>query len=332
MSRSVKLHLGINGSFCARRWEQPENWMRLTSELGYGSHELCTDLIDPFFAGDRDFQRQQARAAKSAADTHGVTVCGVSTGMVTECFHGLSHTDPLPRQRVVDWIAGAMDIATQLGARWFGGRWDVIPSEAVEAGEEKYKDAVRRQHEIWRDITQIARDKGLARVYQEQGCTPSEAPCTIKQAEEFLIQTNRKNNGSPVYLGINVGHMAGMHYGLEGRSLSYTEWLQTLAPFAPVIHLQQTTPDASHYWPFTEAYNKIGHVDVAQVVEAIRYAHDHYEQSWVSEVLEPVDECWLVVQTRPEATKTETTILDELRETAEYLKQWLPDGVLELSF
>ena len=32
--RSVHVDIGINGAFLTRRWEEPENWMRLTAELG----------------------------------------------------------------------------------------------------------------------------------------------------------------------------------------------------------------------------------------------------------------------------------------------------------
>ena len=61
MARDIQLDLGINGAFITRRWEEPDNWMRLTRELGYDHHEFCADVIDPFFSGDREYQMQTAR-------------------------------------------------------------------------------------------------------------------------------------------------------------------------------------------------------------------------------------------------------------------------------
>ncbi len=44
MSKSITLWLGINGAFITRRWEEPENWMRLTRECGYRVHSFCADV------------------------------------------------------------------------------------------------------------------------------------------------------------------------------------------------------------------------------------------------------------------------------------------------
>lgn len=50
MSRKVKIDLGINGAFLTRRWEEPDNWMRLTKETGYDYHEFCGDVLIRFSA------------------------------------------------------------------------------------------------------------------------------------------------------------------------------------------------------------------------------------------------------------------------------------------
>ena len=331
MSRNVELHLGVNGAFCTRRWEKPENWMRLTKDLGYPCHEFCADVIDPFFSGDTQFQLAQARETRKAAKEHGIHITDIYTGVATHRFHGLSHSDPIPRQRMIEWIVSCMDIALEMGTDRIGGHWDAIAVEIMEQGEHPYKEAVRRQHEIFRDLSKIGRDKGIAAIYQEQMYIPSEAPWTIKQAEEFLIEVNRKNDGCPVYVTIDVGHMAGNHYGLAGKDLDYTQWLRALAPFAEIIHLQQTTQDASHHWPFTEEYNERGHVRMEPILEAIQYGHEHYEESWVSEHMAPVDKCWLIAEIIPGSTKTEKKLLEELKTSADYLKRWLPEGNLTLT-
>lgn len=326
MSRNLKLHLGINGAFCARRWERPENWMQLTRELGFTCHEFSTDVIDPFFCGDREYQVDLAREVKDAARRHGVTIPAIYSGLATLRFHGLSHSHPLPRQRMVEWVVSMMDIAIEMGATRVGGQFGTIPTEVMEQGDEAYAEAIKRYCEAMRDLSKIGRDKGLDAFSQAQMYTPSEPPWTIKQAEEFLNQANRNSKGCPVYLVMDVGHMAGEHHGLQGRDVDCLEWLRALAPYCEVIHLQQTVPGASHHWPFTEEYNRKGHIDIDKVLEAIVQGHEQHEQNWLAEVLDPVEDCWLILEVLPPSTKTDAKLIAELRESAEYLKQWLPDG------
>src|SRR4029078_11859351 len=77
--RSVHVDIGINGAFLTRRWEEPENWMRLTRELGYPSHSFCADVLDPFFSGDRSYQLETAAAVKEAAARYQVGLVDVYT-------------------------------------------------------------------------------------------------------------------------------------------------------------------------------------------------------------------------------------------------------------
>ena len=98
MARSARLDLGINGAFLTRRWEEPENWMRLTAELGYPYHEFCADVIDPFFSGDEGYQLETAAAVAEAANRYGVKVWDIYTGVATHRFHGLAHADARVRE------------------------------------------------------------------------------------------------------------------------------------------------------------------------------------------------------------------------------------------
>ncbi len=322
--RTVKIELGINGAFCTRRWEEPENWMRITRELGFRCHEFCADVIDPFFSGNRQHRLQAARAVRDAAQRHGVFITDIYTGVATHRFHGLSHSDPRVRERMQDWITECMDIAVAMGTDAIGGHWDALSVEVLEDAQ-RAEATVARTIGIFRRLAEIAAAKGLRTLHNEQMYIPSETPWTLAQAEEFLIETNRESNGAPVRLTIDVGHQAGMHYGLEGDDLSYVEWLKRFGAAAEIVHLQQTTPDASAHWPFTPEYNCAGHVEMDEVMEALSHSHEHYaEQPW-AEHLAPADRAYLIAEIIPGSTKTETALLEELGESAEFLKRWVPD-------
>ena len=96
-----------------------------------------------------------------------------------------------------------------------------------------------------------------------------------------------------------------------------------------MIHLQQTTLDASHHWPFTEEYNRRGSVDIEKTLAAIRYSHEHHHEQPVAEVLAPVNRNWLIGEIIPGSTKTESKLLEELAESAAYLRRFVPEGGIE---
>lgn len=326
--RTVHLEIGINGAFLTRRWEEPENWMRLTRECGYRVHSFCGDVLDPFFSGDTGFQMEQAAAVRCAAQRYGVTLCDLYTGVATHRFHGLSHSDPRPRQRMIQWIEEAARLAVAMGAPALGGHWDAFSVETLE-NPQRTEAAWYRLIATFRDLAERLKSTGLASLYQEQMYIPSEKPWTLEECERFLIEVNRESKGIPVYVTLDVGHMAGVHYGNTGDDLDYVAWLQRFGAVAEVVHLQQTTPDASHHWPFTEECNRKGHIRMEAVLQALRYAHEHYRDQPFAAYVPPVKRQWLVAEIIPGSTKREDVLLEELKASAEYLYRYVPEGGVE---
>ncbi|MDO8681949.1 MAG: TIM barrel protein [Armatimonadota bacterium] len=323
-SRTIKLELGINGAFITRRWEEPENWMRLTRELGYRNHEFCCDVLDPFFSGDRDYQLKTAAQVKKYSQQYGVKITSAYTGVATHRFHGLSHSNPAVRQRMKQWIIEMMDLSLAMGTDRIGGHWDAFSVEVLSDPSRAYV-ARENIYATFRDLAQAAKSKGMAAIYNEQMYIPSEIPWTLEGAEEFLIAVNGNNNGATVYLTVDVGHQAGHVYGASGLDLDYKEWLRQFAAVSETIHIQQTQQDGSHHWPFTEKYNKIGHIRIEDVIEAIRESHKRFHASPVAEVMKPVDVSYLTLEAIPGSTKCEDVLLQELKESAEYLRQYIPE-------
>jgi sugar phosphate isomerase/epimerase len=324
----VHIDIGINGAFLTRRWEEPDNWMRLTRELGYPFHSFCADVLDPFFSGDHAYQLETAAAVREAAARHNVGIVDVYTGVATHRFHGLSHRNPVVRERMQQWIIECMDLALAMGTSRLGGHWDAFSVETLESPEQT-EIAWRTVCEQFRKLADIGRQKGLGALYNEQMYIPSEVPWTLEQGERFLRDSNSPN-GCPVRLTLDVGHQAGMHYGLGGPDLDYLEWLRRFAAGTEIIHLQQTTPDASHHWPFTAAYNDRGHIRIDAVLDAIRASHRAAAENPAGQPVSPVEQTFLIAEIIPGSTKTETALLAELKESCEYLRQFVPEGGLDL--
>jgi hypothetical protein len=330
-SRTITLDIAVNGAFLTRRWEEPDNWMRLTRECGFAVHSFCFDVLDPFFSGDESFLNEEAEKTRAAAAKYGVTLCDLYTGVATHRFHGLSHSHPAARKRMREWVSKALSLATAMGVDQIGGHVDAFSCEVLESPE-RTEEAMRRLIATYRDIAVEAKQKGHRAFYSEQMYIPSEVPWTLAQMERLLVECNRDNaDGVPVRVAIDVGHQAGNHYGLDGDDLRYEEWLRRFGATAELIHLQQTTRDASHHWPFTPEYNEKGAVRIEAVLEALAESHRAYADSPVAEHLPPVDRHYLVCEIIPGSTKTETRLLDELKTTAAYLRRWIPEGGLVVS-
>jgi sugar phosphate isomerase/epimerase len=324
----VHVDIAINGAFLTRRWEEAENWMQLTRELGFPYHSFCADVLDPFFSGDRSYQMETAAAVREAAARYEVGIIDVYTGVATHRFHGLSHRHPAVRARMQQWIVECMDLALAMGTDRVGGHWDALSVETLENAE-RTEAAWQAVCEQFRQLSQVGRQKGLAGLHNEQMYIPSEVPWTLDQAERFLRQANTPD-GCPVRLTLDVGHQAGMHYGLSGPDLDYREWLRRFGAGTELIHLQQTSPDASHHWPFTATFNERGHVRIEAVLEALRAAHRAAAEAPASQLVPPVERVYLVAEIIPGSTKTEKAMLAELKESCQYLRRYVPEGGLEL--
>ncbi len=324
MSRKVCLRLGLDGAFATRRWERPDNIMRITRQVGFDIHEFCADSIDPFFMGDKEFQMSLAQEIRAAAARHGICIIDLYTGVATHRFHGLSNSHPAPRQRMRQWLMEAMDLARAMGTDRLGGHVDAVPVEVWEHPEE-YKKAIARIYAQVRELAVIAKDKGLKALYMEQMYTPSEVPWTLAQTTEYLQAVNIDNDGVPVYTTVDVGHQAGQQYGFSGADLDYLQWTRQFGAVSEVIHLQQTSPDASAHWPFTPQYNEIGKVQMEPLLEVLEESHRCYESNPLSEVLEPVDCNYLILEVIPASTKSEERLIEELTISAQYLHQFVPE-------
>lgn len=329
--QTLTIDIGLSGAFLTRRWEDPNNWIRLTKEAGYDYHSFCGDVLDPFFSGDRDYQMETAKAVREAAAKHDVSIVDFYTGMATHRFHGLSHSDERVRRRMFEWCLTAFDIAREMGSDIWGGHVDAFSVEVLE-NEEQTEEAWARIVGEFRALSVEAKKRGLGAIYSEQMYIPSEKPWTLSEMERFLLECNEGNTGGvPVRVTVDVGHVAGAHYGLSGADLDYKAWLRRFAPQSKIIHIQQTTPDASHHWPFTVSFNERGYIDIETVLEEIVDAHEEYHNSKVARVLPAETKMILVVEVIPGSTCTETRLLDELHMTAEYLRHYIPKGGLTVT-
>jgi hypothetical protein len=100
-------------------------------------------------------------------------------------------------------------------------------------------------------------------------------------------------------------------------------WLEKLAKYSPIIHMQQTDGIKASHASFTSENNKNGIITGEALFGAIKKSYDDE-----SEILPPVEEIYLSFELFYANTEKKHSIFDQLRQTAEYWRKFVPkDGM-----
>ena len=325
----MHIDIGLNTCCFTRRWEEPQNWIKLTKEAGFEYFQLDSDMLDPFFSGDREYQIKTAKEVKEYALQYQIEPTAYYTGTASYRFHGIAHSQKAPRLKMKQWIEEAMDIALAAGMTKVGGRFDAYSVETLE-DKNRFEKQLQHSVELYRELAAIGKEKGITEIELEQMYVPSLYPYTMQQTEDYLMRLNENNPGCRLSTTVDVGHMASGSYGGTGEDLLYEAWLAKFSPVSEDIHLQQTKRNKSSHNPFTEKDNQEGEIRIEHLLESIRKGHEQYGNQPLAEYLPAVKRNLLILEYIPSTTQTEEEILDNIGESARYLRKFIPKGGIEL--
>ena len=117
------------------------------------------------------------------------------------------------------------------------------------------------------------------------------------------------------------------HLFAEECDGSVYAWLEELACYSPIIHLQQTDGRVSAHWPFTPARNKIGIIDGAKVLKAIKSSYDNPG----SQLIPKVNRIYLTIEVFSSTGSINYYTMKDLEETVHYWRQFIPEDGKKLS-
>jgi sugar phosphate isomerase/epimerase len=249
MTEFKSISLGINLSFCVKRWVTPDLWAPIVQEqLGLDLVQFSFDLVDP--AWPEDILRDCARDIWRAAGDHGINVHSAFIGLAHYTFNQLLHPDPRVRDVAEDWMKKAYRFAASAGIDRVGGPLGAVASrvdgfEPDSIPERDYDDLILRM----RRLSEAAKEHGIVELYVEPTPMRREWPWTVEQAERMAAKL--ADTPVPWKYCIDWGHatfqpLYGEVHGTMG------EWYGRLAPHIGMIHLQQTDFQFDRHWDFTE--------------------------------------------------------------------------------
>jgi D-erythrulose 1-phosphate 3-epimerase len=250
--------LGVNLSFCVKRWVTPALWTRVVRErLGLDLVQFSFDLVDPTWPDDllaslaADIRRETA--------TQGITVHSAFIGLAHYTFNQMLHPEPRIRDLAEDWLRRAYRFAAMAGITRVGGPLGAVAShldghEPDSIPEADYADLIARMLRLGK----AAASAGLTELFVEPTPMRREWPWTPAQADRMADDVARSL--VPWNFCLDWGH--GTFEPLYGRDhAQMAPWYETLGDRVGAIHIQQTDFQYDRHWDFTEP----GRVDPHEV-------------------------------------------------------------------
>jgi D-erythrulose 1-phosphate 3-epimerase len=291
--------LGVNLSFCVKRWVTPELWAPIVREdLGLDLVQLSFDLVDPTWPDD--VLAAQAGDIRKSAEEARITVHSAFIGLAHYTFSQLLHPDPRVRDVAEDWLRCAYRFAGSAGSTRVGGPLGAIASsrngrEADSLPRADYEDLIVRM----RRLAEAAKAEGLVELYVEPTPMRREWPWTVDQAVK--MSHDLADSAVPWKYCLDWGH--GTFEPLYGRYRASMEpWFAALCEDVGVIHVQQTDFQYDRHWDFTEA----GRIDPLEAA-ALHRSHGLSDTPVFLEVFYPFE-------------RADASVLDGVKRSVELLK------------
>ncbi len=255
--------LGINLSFCVKRWVTPALWARVVRErLDLDLVQFSFDLVDPTWPDD--VLGALAGEIRRHADAQGLTVHSAFIGLAHYTFNQMLHPEPRVRDLAEEWLKRAYRFAASAGITRVGGPLGAVASridghEPESLSEADYADLITRMLRLG----EAARAEGITELFVEPTPMRREWPWTPSQATRMAADV--AGSKVPWSFCLDWGH--GTFEPLYGRYRARMEdWYETLGERIGAIHIQQTDFQYDRHWDFTEA----GRVDPKEVANLQR--------------------------------------------------------------
>ena len=112
-----KIYLTLDNCFGIKRWTEPEDWMRISKEIGISYIEASADNeCDPFYGG-KDYLKDWVQKVEESQKKHQSKIANFFTGYSTYRTLGLLHPDRRIRERLVNqWFKEIIQVASSLNA------------------------------------------------------------------------------------------------------------------------------------------------------------------------------------------------------------------------
>ncbi len=236
---------GLNLSFAAKRWPEPEVWADKVRELDVTLVQFSFDLLDPWWPAELAYPL--AKRVRQAAEANDLEIHSAFVGLAAYTYNALLHPDREGREAALKWFKNAVDLAAEMGVKAIGG-----PVGGLSVAHAQRPEHARKgyQHllESLVELTDYAKAQGLTGWLIEPTPLEREVPWTVQGAETLLSDLGE--TAVPVTYTVDVGHA--LYRPLYGDGAGLEPWFRGLGEHIGLIHLQQTDGQSDSHWGFTK--------------------------------------------------------------------------------
>lgn len=299
---NLKIKLGTNLGFAINRYIEPEVWAKIVSEdLGLKSVQFVADLLNPFLPDD--YIDMMTKRVIGSAEKYGISIDSMFTSAYTRVNH-LMHPDKEAREIWLNWFKKFISMGHKFGAKTLGSHFGILTFDSYEDNG-KREFLIEEGVKNWQKLSFYAKDLGYDSLIFEPMSVPREMAHTIPEAKELMDRVNA-DCGVPMRLCLDVGHAPHPDYR------DPYPWIEELGRYSPIIHIQQTVLHKSNHAPFTPEHNAAGIITSEKLMEAMKKSG--------------LEETILMFEIgHREHYDTEFKIIDDLRESVRYWRQWIKD-------
>ena len=148
---------------------------------------------------------------------------------------------------------------------------------------------------------------------------------SYRMVEEQALQSSKSDLVFAEHLHKNLQSSYAYMFSTDERDDDPYAWLQELGAYSPIIHLQQTNGRTSSHAPFTSETNREGIISPRSVLEALKKSYTMPEDPTMPP---KTDRITLAFEIFISNVKYPHDALDELKESVQYWKQYIPrDGM-----
>jgi sugar phosphate isomerase/epimerase len=260
----MSIALGVNLSFCVKRWVTPQLWAPVVREkLGLDLVQFSFDLVDPTWPDD--LLAELATDLRDVPGRHGVAIHSAFIGLAHYTFNQLLHPNPRVRDVAEQWLTRAYRFAAMAGITRVGGPLGAIAArtdgiEMDEIPEADYADLVARA----KRLSVVAKEAGMTELFVEPTPLRREWPWTIEQTQR--LADDLRDAALPWKFCIDWGHAT--FEPVYGRYRGTMEsWFRALRPEIGMIHMQQTDFQYDRHWDFTMPGGAVDPQEAADLVK-----------------------------------------------------------------
>jgi len=298
----MKLKLGTNLGFAINKYTEPEVWGKIVGEdWGLHSVQFVADLLNPWLPDD--YVDSQIERILKVKEQYNFDIDSIFTSAFTRVNH-LMNPDAEARRLWIEWFKKFFRMGAKMGAKTGGSHFGIMTFDTY-LDEKKREFITEEAIKGWQELSFYAQDLGYDYLIFEPMSVPREMANTVEDSKYLMDRVN-ENSGAPMRLCLDVGHAP------HPDQRDPYPWLEKLAQYSPIIHLQQTQLNKSMHWAFTDEYNAQGIISGEKVLAAM-------EQAGVEEAI------LMFELSHREHWDTEGKILPDHKASVDYWRQFVKD-------